>query len=183
MNPVCPTNCTSALPAVNFDLCAPEINLSEIQYIYIGKANSVQFTDWEAPTEWATRLSNSTTTGNDYLRTLTVTGDKPAPAKNEKDISAGRKIVTTKTHILNFTIDETNATNHELIRSLECGGKFKVWYETQGGLLFGGNSGIPANIFADMILARGREEHAVLAGSITWKNKFTEERTISPIAH
>lgn len=182
-NPTCPTNCTSALPPVSFDICAPEINLSEIQYIYIGKANTPSFADWDAPTEWATRLSQTSVTGDDYIRTLTVIGDKPAPGKTEKDISAGRKAVTSKTHVINFTIDETNAINHELVRTLECGGKFKIWYETQGGLLFGGADGIDADVFLDMVLARGREENAVYTGTVTWKKKFTEERAVSPIAH
>lgn len=180
-NPVCPTDCSTALPSVLFDVCAPEINLSEIQYIYIGHGNAAPFTLITDPTEWAGRLSQTAT--GDKIRTLTVVADKPAPAKAEKDISLGRKVVLNKTHTLNVTIDETGTLNHDFVRNLECGGKYRIWYETQGGLLYGGAAGIYADVFLDVILARGREEHGTIAGQITWRSKFTEERVVSPIAH
>lgn len=182
-NPICPVGCASALPVVSFSECSPEVNLSEIQYVYVAKSVAADFTDWTVITEWTTRLSQTVVVGDDTIRTLTVIGDKPAPARTEKEISGGRKVSANKTHTLNFTIDETNEINHELLRMLECGGTFKIWYETQGGLLFGGNEGIEASIFLDMILGRGREEVASFAGVAEWKNRFTEERCVSPIAH
>jgi hypothetical protein len=182
-NPTCPANCATALPAASFSKCAPEVNLAEISYVYLAKGIAEAFTDWTEPDEWATRVSNSSTTGDDYIRVLTVIGDKPEPTVAEREISAGRKVNVLKTHVVNYTIDESNAINHELLRSLECGGSYKVWYETKGGLLFGGNEGIDASVFLNMVLNRGTDEIINLNGRIEWKNKFTEERTVSPITH
>ena len=180
-NPTCPTGCETSLAPVAFSVCAPEVNLSEIARLYIATADSAGFTDWKSPTEWAARLSNTLTTAG-KIRRLTVIADKPAPTAATRDISGGRTITSNKTHVVNFTIDETNSINHDWLRQLECGGQFKIWYETIGGLLFGGNSGIIATVTADMVVARGTEEILVYNGTATWKNRFTEERAISPIA-
>jgi hypothetical protein len=110
-----------------------------------------------------------------------VIGDKPAPALVEKEISNGRRFVVRKDHTLNFLIDDATAQNHEFMRQLECGGTFKMWYETAGGLLFGGNEGISVNLTLDMVLNRGVEEHMTYQGTARWKSKFTEERVVSPI--
>lgn len=180
-NPVCPTSCNADLPVVEFDKCNPTIHLSEIRRIFVAKAIAANFTNASLASEWITRLSETSTANDDVIRPLTVIADKPAPTLAEKEISGGRKIAINKTHVVNFTIDETNAINHAMLRQLECGGEFKIWYETAGGLLFGGNEGIPCRIKADMVLARG-EEHMVYNGTCEWKNRFTEEYVVSPIA-
>jgi hypothetical protein len=182
-NPTCPSNCATALPAASFSSCAPEVNLAEISYIYLAKGIATAFTDWAAPTEWGTRVDNANTTGDDYIRKLTVIGDKPEPTTSEREISAGRKVNVLKTHVINFTIDETNDANHELLRSLECGGSYKIWYETKGGKIFGGNEGITASVFLNMVLNRGTDEIMAYNGRIEWKSKFTEEREVSPVVH
>lgn len=179
---ICAENCETALPAVAFSDCAPEINLSEIGRVFIARANAAPFTNWLSPVEWATRLAQSGGS-DDAIRALTVIADKPSPTNTPRQISGGREIVSTQTHVLNVTIDESNQENHDFVRAMECGGSFKVWYETLGGLLFGGNSGIQkATIRLAMVLNRGTEEIITYAGPITWKSKFTEERGISPIA-
>lgn len=180
-NPTCPTDCSAALPAVNFDICNPETHLSEIVRIFVGKANSAPFATPAVATEWATRVKEGTATGNDYLRPLTVIGDKPAPTSVIKDISNGRKQTIRKDHVINFTIDEVNETNHEFLRSVECGGQFRIWYETADGLMFGGTDGILGSMDLNMVLARGQEENMVFNGTFSWKSKFTEERFVSPI--
>lgn len=178
---ICATDCSTSLPPVNFSSCAPQINLSEIGRVFIAKSNAAPFENWLSPVEWAARLEQSGGS-DDAIRTLTVIGDKPAPTGTPVSISGGRTVISNKTHVVNFTIDETTPENHEFMRALECGGQFKIWYETLGGLLFGGNDGILATIAIDMVLERGTESLMVLNGTATWKNRFTEERGISPIA-
>lgn len=180
-NPVCPTDCNADLPVVEFDKCNPEIHLSEIRRIFIAKTTAANFTNAALAGEWVTRLSETSVANDDVIRPLTVIADKPAPTLTEKEISGGRKVAINKTHIVNITIDETNASNHDFMRQIECGGEFKMWYETAGGLLFGGNEGIECRIKLDMVLARG-EEHMVYTGTAEWKNRFTEEFVVSPIA-
>ena len=184
-NPICGTGngCVADLPPVKFDKCNPVVLLSEITRVFIAKVDAIPFTDWTEATEWVTRLSETTITGNDYIRPLTVIGDKPAPTPTTKEISGGRTKTINKVHVLNITIDDVSPENHELVRQIECGnGRFRMWYETSGGLLFGGNEGIEVDITLDMTLARGVDEHMVYNGTATWKNRFTEERTVSPIA-
>lgn len=181
LEPVCPTGCADALanlPDVLFDECNPEVNAGEIETIYLAKRGQ-GFTAVSSAPEWGTRLA---ATDNTKIIALTVIGDKPKPADNIKEISGGRKISLPKDHTLPFLIDETNATNHEMVRTLECGGNFQAWYATSGGLLFGGNDGIPAFIEAGMVIPRARGENMTYEGSLSWKAKYTEERIVSPIA-
>lgn len=180
-NPICPSGCDSPLPSVSFSQCAPEINASEIQSVFVAKANTAPFADWTAPTEWAARL-DQTAAGDDKIRQLTITGDKPQPTVNTREISGGRTITTDKTHVVNITMDETNQINHDFIRYMECGGQVVIWYQTKSGHLFGGNTGIKGvNLVLDMVLNRGADEIMVFSGTATWRSKFTEERTVSPI--
>lgn len=180
--PTCPTECNANLAPVEFDRCNPSIYLSEIRRIFVAKKDSAPFTDVSVASEWLDRLSETSTVGGDYIRPLTVIGDKPAPTATDKEISGGRKVRTNKTHIINWTVDETNTTNHEFFRELECGGEYRMWYETAGGLLFGGNEGIVARLVADMVLNRGEGEIQMYNGTAEWKSKFTEEFVQSPIA-
>lgn len=180
-NPTCPTNCDFAIPEVVFDDCSPVVVFSEIRRIFMAKKAAASFTDWTEATEWLARLSQVTTTGDDYIRALTVIGDKPAAADVSKDISNGRKIVIGKDHTVNFTIDDVSDQNYEFMRGLECGGEFKFWYETSGGYLYGGNDGFLARVSMNDILNRGTDEIETIAGVVTWRSKFSPERTPSPI--
>jgi len=82
---------------------------------------------------------------------------------------------------LNYTIDDVSDENYEFMRALECGGQYRIWYETEGGFLYGGNEGILVNATGDDILNRGREEIETIAGTFTWRSKFHPDRTTSPI--
>lgn len=177
--PTCPTGCGDNLPPVDFDECAPEINEGRIDKIYLTNVGN-PLTNWTDPLEWNGRLDNAAP-ASDSIITLIVTGEKPAPTVNEQEISLGRKIVASKTHIVNFSADETNAINHEFIRQNECSGQYLMWYETSGGLLFGGTEGIEVSLTADMIIPLSDEELITFDGKAEWKAKFTEERIVSPI--
>jgi hypothetical protein len=177
----CAEDCSAEIPEVLFADCNPEINLSQIAKIYIAQPTAADFADWTSPTEWTARLSASAQ-DTDSIRPLTVIGDKPLPEKSEKTISGNRIVTTDKKHTLNFDIDETNATNHEFVRNGKCMKKVKFWYETIGGLLFGGNSGIQGTFAIDMALSRGEGDIILYPGTIKWTGVDVEERCTSPIA-
>jgi len=180
---VCPTDCSAALPAVSFDKCNPEINASEIIAVYISKGNSAPLTNFAQAAEWTNRMGTPTDP-DDKIIELIVSAEKPAPEKQERDISNFRKVVINKTHTINVEIDETNQTNYDFVRNLECGGQYRVWYKTASGHMHGGNEGCgnaKANVFLDVVHARGESEITKIVGSITWKAKNTEERAVSPI--
>lgn len=175
-----PTCGAEELPEVDFDFCDPEIKQSEIQRVFLAKIGAANFTDWTQPAEWTERMSE-TDMGIDAIRCLTVIGDKPAPASTKKDISNGRKKITRKDHTINATVDEVTDANHAFLQAVESGVRYKMWYETAGGFMFGGNNGIAIEISGDMVLARGAGEIQLYQYIITWTSPNTESRCISPI--
>lgn len=179
--PTCPQDCSSALPVVDFDKCNPKIHLSEIRRIFIARANTEAFTDWKLATEWTTRLSETDIDNDAAIRALTVIADKPAPTAVTREISNGRNITVAKDHVINYTIDDISKDNYEFMRVIECGGQYRIWYETEGGFLYGGNDGILVNATGDDILNRGRDEIETIAGTFTWRSKFHPDRVTSPI--
>lgn len=178
--PTCPTDCSSALAPVNFSQCNPEVVLSEIRRIFIAKANTPAFTDWKLITEWTTRISEDAVTDG-AIRPITVIGDKPAPAAVVKELSNGRRKNVGKDHTINYTIDDVSEENYEFMRTVECGGLYRIWYETEGGYLYGGNTGILVTLTGDDLLNRGRDEIETIAGTATWRSKFHPDRILSPI--
>lgn len=165
---------------VDFDLCNPDVRTSEIKRLFLALPQSAEFVDWSIADAWNDRLSQ---TSNDVnaIRTITCIGDKPAPVSIRKDISLQRKKITYKTHTLLITIDEVTAANHAFIIALKKGRILRVWYETTGRQMFGGNSGIVAMVYGDMVLARGQGEIAVYELQIIWNKLRTEDRIESPI--
>lgn len=180
--PSCPSNCSTSVPAVNFNNCAPEINNGNIQWIYFTNVGYA-LTDYADATEWTARRDQTNTAAN-AIRTLRVNGDFPVPGKNEKEISGGRIIQGPKDFSINFDVDETNIENYQALRALECETGDKLfWFETRDGLLFGDNSGIKASILWDMLIPRAYGDIILYPGLIKWKSQFHPARTTSPITH
>ena len=178
---VCPNNCETELPEVRFSKCNPTIVLSEIVRIFLGKQSTEPFTDWKSATEWTTRLSESGTTAN-AIRPLTVIADKPAGSPVVKEISNGRKYNLRKDFTVNIEIDDVSLENYDFMRVTQCGGEYKLWFETAGGRLYGGNEGIDASLVLDNVLGRGKDEIEKITGTASWDDKFSPEMCTSPIA-
>ena len=177
---VCPNNCETELPEVRFSKCSPTIVLSEIVRIFLGKQSTEPFTDWKSATEWTTRLSENGTTAN-AIRPLTVIADKPAGSPVVKEISNGRKYNLRKDFTINIEIDDVSKENYEFMRVTQCGGEYKLWFETAGGRLYGGNEGIDASLVLDNVLGRGKDEIEKITGTASWSDKFSPEMALSPI--
>jgi len=64
----------------------------------------------------------------------------------------------------------------------ECGNKFKVWFETADGMLFGGNEGIEGSINTNYVIPRPRTELRKIMGIIKWEAIHTPLRCVSPMA-
>ena len=178
--PACVAGCNQqTLPTVSFSDSCPEINPSEIEEIYFTEPDAAPFTDVSQPGEWATRLSQTANTAGS-IRRLNVVGDKPAAAEQRKTISKQREVFTDATHTLNAEIDETNDTNYDAMREMQCQPKWRIWYKTRGGKNYGGNEGILANISIRDVLGRG-DEHEKFVLTATWRSKFDPPRVTSPI--
>lgn len=168
------------LGEVNFDFCQPDVKTSEIRRVFIARVGSAPFMDWTLAVEWIVRLTQSGM-GMDAIRPLTVTGDKPAPSTKKVKLSNDRSKVMRKDHTVNATIDDVSDTNHQFVVDMKAGRYFRLWYETMGGLMFGGNEGIVCFVNIDMLLPRGAGEIMVYQLTALWENVRTEDRCISPI--
>lgn len=178
--PVCPTDCAGSLPSVLFDECAPELHYGEIEWLYVARADAADFVAVDVITEWTARLSD-TSADADAIRTLHVIGELPEPEQTEINISGDRVINGYKTFNIPFEIDETNDTNYEFLLNTECNLKFKIWFATADGMLYGGNTGVEATIKLNPIIPRERTEVAKFMGTIKWKSVHSPLRCVSPI--
>jgi len=179
--PICPTDCAGALEAVSFNECAPEIHYGEISKVYVARADAADFVAVDVITEWTARLDDSGADADD-IRTLIGIGELPVPEKTELTISGDRIIYPPKKFTLNFEVDETNDTNYEFLLNTECNLKFKFWYETSDGMLYGGNTGIEAIISMDAPIPKSREEIAKFMMTAKWKSANHPLRCLSPMA-
>jgi hypothetical protein len=179
--PTCPESCAGSLPEPLFNECAPEIGYGEIAKIYLAKADSAVFNNVELLAEWTQRLTAGVATA-DAIREFTVLGDLPEPELSEIVISGNRTVRGFKKFTLNFEIDEDNDANYQAHLTFECNTKFRMWFETADGMLFGGNEGIEASILTNYVIPRGRTEVRKVMGKATWDSKKSPLRNVSPLA-
>lgn len=168
------------MPPVDFNFCDPNVSASEIRRVFISLVGSEDFTDWSEPREWLTRLSDTSTDIN-AIRTFWVIGDKPSATVKKVRISNERSKIMKRDHVINATIDDVSDANHAFVVAIKSGKMFRLWYETMGGYIFGGNSGIVCHVAIDMVLNRGLGEIAVYQLVASWSTLSTEDRVISPI--
>lgn len=177
--PVCPTDCSGSLEDVSFNECAPEIHYGEIAKLYVARADAADFAAVDVVTEWTARLFD-TGMDPDYIRTFIGIGELPEPEQTEQTISGDRVIIGYKTFNLLFDVEETNDTNYEFLLATECNLKFKFWFETKDGMLYGGNTGIEAIIKMNQPIPKGGEEIVKILLSAKWKSKNHPLRCLSP---
>lgn len=178
----CATDCTQSLPPTNFNQCAPNVNRSEIIRVFWAAEGSAPLTDWKSATEWNTRISQTKVDDIDVIRVLTVVGDKPAPTSTPIRISGDREYTPYIEHTLNLVVDDTSDENYEFMRSTQCGGRGRLWYETIGGKMYGGNSGnTRSRLNLNNILAQGEAEIERITGTATWRDRTDPDRADSPI--
>lgn len=177
----CPESDENFLPEVDYSKCSPVVNVAEIDRLFIGNIGS-PFTDEGSAPEWATRIAIAFDDDDpDYLMQLLVVGQKPAAEGSPIKIDSDNIITPFKKHTITGKIFQTNHTNYEAMRALECGGKRLIWYTTAGGKLYGGASGIEASIVINHVIPEGRNELAHFEFSIEWNAKFHPCECVSPI--
>ena len=177
--PTCPTDCTGSVQAVSFNECAPETHWGEISKVYLAPADLADFADVTSLAEWTGKLAD---TGDDKIRTLIGIGEKPEPEQTEVPISGDRVVTGYKKFVVNFEVDETNETNYNFLAMSECGGKYKIWYETSDGILYGGNAGLEVSIKANEIIPKERTAIVKHVYKISWQSKQHPYRCTSPMA-
>ena len=173
--------------------CFPTQKLSEFTHMYIARKDAIDFADGSDASEWADRLSQTTTppmgssvAAKDLIRKIAIIGEMPAPQENEKDISGGRKHSPHKDFTVNFEIDDVDAEEYEFFRNCQYGIQYvKAWLKTRGGELLGGDKGIndgsQVRMKAWPIFGKGPDEIVKIVGTLTWKGQVAPDRCVSPI--
>jgi len=177
--PPCPTDCSAAVEDVLFNDCTPELNWGEVSKLYMVGSDFPGFADVTDYAEWLIHLHQ---TDDNKIRELTIIGELPEAEITEIPYSGDRIAIGFKTFNLNFEIDETNETNYNFLLMSECGGKFKIWFETSNGLLFGGNDGIEASVRLNPMIPRERTALHKFMGKATWKSLKSPFRCTMPTA-
>ena len=178
--PDCPTSCTGYVNAVSFNECAPEVHWGEIAKVYVAPAD-LDLTGFDASdlADWTAKLAD---TGDDKIRTLIGIGEMVEPEQTEVAISGDRTIQGYKKFIVNFEIDETNDTNYAFLAMTECNGKYKFWFETADGMLYGGNDAIEGSIKMNQVIPKSRQELVKIMSKFSWQAKQHPYRCTSPMA-
>jgi hypothetical protein len=178
-NPTCPTNCSSAPPVVDFDLCNPELSFGEVEWIYVAGHDFTGLTDFADAADWASHLDDDGLTIDD-IRTLHVMGDLPIPEADEIVIHHGEKVWSKQTFTLNFDVVDLTDDNYEFLTYMECNTRFRVWFAT-ADYIYGGNDGIEANIRMSNVIERGIKSLGKFTGKIVWESKFSPRRAANPL--
>jgi hypothetical protein len=186
--PTCPTTCAGTLGDVSFNDCAPEVHYGEIAKLYLAvladPPDSQPFAsqaEFDSAAHWATHISESADTAG-AIREFTVIGEQPEPEQTETQISGDRTVYGFKKFTLNLEIDETNETNYNFLLLSECGGKYKAWYETADGIIYGGFAGLEVSLKMNQIIPRERTGVVKIMVKVTWSSKFHPFRQISIVA-
>lgn len=178
--PTCPTDCDESVPSVESNECAPELHYGEIAKLYIGRADSSDFTNVDIIDEWTDRLDD-TGTDTDDIRTLPGVGELPDPEITEAEISGNRTWYSPFRFTLTHNVDETNDTNYEFLLGANCNIKVKFWFEMNDGMLYGGNTGIEATLKVTQPLPIGKRDFVKIVIVLKWDSKFYPLRCLSPM--
>jgi hypothetical protein len=175
--------CTTVLPVVGQDFCAPEINYGQIEQFFFTRQGD-GLTDVTDDAEWTTRLSNTTTlpsAGTDApIRAIDVIGDWPAPDVTETVISRNRRVYSRPAHTINLRVDHTNAANYAFAKTmLGTTQTYSCWFIADG-LIFGGDTGLTCDMtVTGYTIPESRTEIQQIIITIKWEGAMPD-RDASP---
>lgn len=185
----CPADCdAAAAPAFDINDCAEAIEFyeSEISDFFFTGVDATDCTvaeivpvAWTSGANWASVIAN---TGALKIRRINVIGDMPLPEATNITFSKGRIKNGLKTFTQNITIDEYNPTNYTAMRLLECGYTGFAWFQTRGGLLYGGQTGIKFTVTSiGAPKERGENVYERIEMVIQWQSRCSPAMIVSPI--
>ncbi len=170
---VCPTDCSALLPNCSFTECNPTTNAGQVTDVIIGTPGN-PMVDWTNPVEWLARI-DCLGVAADTLKHWFVTGAFNRPEQTISKLAHGIKKAGQKTFKMTVIIDQTNQTNLDMVRSLECGGKLLMWFVVGGKVQFGGNNGIEVSVFPFITAPDNTEENMKIEIDIEWTASCSPE--------
>lgn len=151
-------------------LLLPEDQHSEITSIYLALPGRENLVNLSEMVFWVNNRSKH----QKAIRELLVLGSKST-------ICSIDGYLIKRVNEINFIIDEVNDANYNFMLAVERGRKFKMWYATDDGNLFGGFAGIIAEISGEMELNRGKQQIAVLKFKAEWISYGPDKVCKNPI--
>lgn len=170
--------CSTVLPAVNADLCAPGVHYGQINQLYFTRLGD-GLTDWSSLSEWNGRLDQDDALPalptKAKIRTLYGIGSLAEPEQPVIEISRNRKVYGTPKFSITFEVEDTGDTNwNTFMRGLPVGGQvYSVWFGSESRL-FGGDDGIEATVVANPIIPQSKDELKKIAVKVSWEGTIPE---------
>jgi len=179
-NPIieCPVGCLDDVPIISMDECNPATDFSEIDKLYVTQIDQ-DLDDWTSAAEWIGRIDNSGTDTDD-IREWWVSGELPDPERNITEIDNDREVSSRMKFQMTLQVFETNTTNYDAVRFIQCGTRFLIWYSA-GAYMYGGTDGIEASIIASHQITKGSREINVIQLLISWEADHNPERIDNPL--
>ena len=180
--------CVTTMPAANADDCTLNLHYGRIDAVLYTRAETTDaLTDAADDTEWATRISNSTSLTSSGtaapIRYLYTVGEWPLAERAEIEVSAGRRAFTTPIHNITLDVDDTGDTNAALLAAEQGTTKRRrVWFIINGQL-WGGNSGYLMDMtFLGRIVTRSRQEKQIIQIALRYEgNQGAPIASVVPI--
>jgi hypothetical protein len=183
----CEATCEEyTLPVVQSEYCPATmtLELGEIKRILLAEIDPVTKgpkngpTDWTDVDDWDTAISNS---GAGAVRSLHGIGDLAEPEGKTLVVHDAQEINVEDKYTLVFDVMDTNTTNYAAARSMSgCKGQYKLWYETRGNFLYGGQDAITVNILRVTKPQERGDGYSVIKIYMKWISKCLPERVVSP---
>ena len=174
----CPTGCDNNVPVISMDECNPLVDFSEVDKLYL-TARYNPLDDWTDAGEWLGRIDDSAVLSS-TIRELWVSGELPEPERTSTEIDNERDVWSPMKFTMPLEVFETNLTNYDFTRILQCGGLFLAWFGA-GENIYGGTDGIEVNIKASHIITKGAKELNKIMLEVTWDGAHNPERITNPL--
>ena len=157
---ICPENCGELiLPTLDVDQNCTDYETYASQVCGIYFVQGLPPTDWEDAAEWRARVDNGVVDpqGAKYLVGI---GGLPVPEKVVRELPKFQDKTVKRRYTLTMRVLNLSDIQYNFLVSLQCGRTdYRFWYETVGGHLFGGPTGIaPAATDADLPHGEGRQD-------------------------
>lgn len=174
----CPIGCLNDVPIIAMDECNPDVDFSEVDKLYMTQLDQV-LADWTDAAEWTARIDNAGVAVDD-IREWWVSGELPEPERTITEIDNDRDVSSPNKFNLTLQVFETNLTNYDAVRFLQCNTRVLIWYSA-GENMYGGTDGIEADVIASHLITKGSKEANIIQLLVTFDAKHNPERITNPL--
>lgn len=168
----CPTDCGPILfPAIDIEQDCTSFDITESEVCGILFVQDGNYpADWTSQADWEALINNPGSNAPDG-KYLVGRGGVPAPEKVTVELPKNIDKVVSRKYTLTFNVTNMSDANYEFLRAVQCGDtSISVWFETIGGYLFGGPTGIsPYSFDADLPLDEGRDAYERGIITLVWE--------------